>query len=389
VQCRTPSALHRIGFMAQRAFPLDRLRTAMTFIVLFGHTWMTYGADGDWFYREVPGSRSPFSVLGTLYCLTNQAFLMGFFFLIAGYFTAASTDRKSMVRFLADRAVRLGLPLLGFGLVLAPLTVGMIGAASGQGFWASIASLWQHKEFINGPMWFAEALFLLSFGYCLWRLVSNLRTEWAPTSQPHSKPIPGNLTWLIGAVAVGITAFVIRIWMPVDTRYFGLWLGYFPSYILLFSVGIYAWRFKWLFQLTWKQARQWLIVACLAWPVMPAAAIVLKLRGNNPYFAGGMTAASLLYALCEPFVAWGLIAAGLVLFETHFVKPSAILSWLSRRSYAVYVIHPPILVGVCLLFRHWHAPSPVKFAVAATLGTVATWGAADPLVRLPGLRRIF
>lgn len=376
--------------MAQRAFPLDRLRTAMTFIVLFGHTWMTYGADGDWFYREVPGSRSPFSVLGTLYCLTNQAFLMGFFFLIAGYFTAASKDRKSTGRFIADRALRLGLPLLGFGLVLAPLTVGMIGAARGQSFWASIAPLWQHKEFINGPMWFVEALFFMSLGYCLWRLlISRLRKENTSSTQSEPSSLPGNRGWLLSAIAVGMTAFVARIWMPVDTRYFGLWLGYFPSYIFLFSVGICAWRFQWLFRLTWKQARLWLIVACFAWPVMPAAAIVLKLRGDTPYFAGGMTAASLLYALWEPFVAWGVIAAGLILFQSQFVRPSAVLNWLSRRAYAVYVIHPPVLVGVCLLFRHWSAPAPVKFAVAGTLGPAVVWLAADPMVRLPGLRRIF
>jgi len=376
--------------MSQRAFPLDRLRTAMTFVVLIGHSWMTYGADGDWFYREFPGSRSPFSVLGTLYCLTNQTFLMGLFFLIAGYFTTASYDRKSIPRFITDRALRLGLPLLAFGFVLGPLTVGMVDAASGRGFWASITLLWQNKQFINGPMWFAEALFLMSLGYCLWRLLtSRLRTQQAPASHLHLTSVPGNRAWLLSAIAVGMAAYIVRIWMPVDTRYFGLWLGYFPSYIFLFSLGVCCWRFQWLFRLTWRQARLWLIIACFVWPAMPAAAIILKLRGQNPYFAGGMTAASLLYALWEPFVAWGLIAAGLILFQTQFVRPSSLLNWLSRRSYAVYVIHPPVLVAVCLLFRHWHAPAPIKFAVAGTLGSTVVWLVADPLVRLPALRRIF
>jgi fucose 4-O-acetylase-like acetyltransferase len=376
--------------MAQRAYSIDRLRTVMTLIVLFAHTWMTYGADGTWFYREVPGSHSRFSLAGTLYCLTNQAYLMGLFFLIAGYFTPLSYDRKTMSRFLLDRFLRLGLPLLGFGLVLAPLTTAMVDAAFGQGFWPSIDSLWQKKEFVNGPMWFAEALLLMSVGYCLWQILgSKLRPANPSLTQLELSSLPGNRTWFVAAIGVAITAFVLRMWAPVDTRYFGMWIGYFPSYIFLFAVGICAWRFQWLTQLTWKQARTWLILAVLAWPIMPAAAIFFKLRGESPYFAGGMTVPSLLYATWEPFVAWGLIAAGLVWFHTQFNKPSAVHDWLSRRAYAVFVIHPPILVGVCLFLRPWVARAPIKFGVAGTLGCAAAWLVADPLVRLPGLRRIF
>ena len=43
---------------------------------------------------------------------------MGFLFLLAGYFTPASLERKGYGRFLGDRFLRFGLPLLAFDLIL-------------------------------------------------------------------------------------------------------------------------------------------------------------------------------------------------------------------------------------------------------------------------------
>jgi len=48
----------------------------------------------------------------------NQAYFMGFFFLIAGYFTPGALDRKGAGRFARDRLVRLGIPLLLFVIVV-------------------------------------------------------------------------------------------------------------------------------------------------------------------------------------------------------------------------------------------------------------------------------
>jgi hypothetical protein len=53
--------------------------------------------------------------------LMNQAFFMGCFFLLAGFFTPGSYDRKGGRSFLADRLLRLGVPLLIYEFVLGPL----------------------------------------------------------------------------------------------------------------------------------------------------------------------------------------------------------------------------------------------------------------------------
>ncbi|MGB7546700.1 MAG: hypothetical protein WBM14_03045, partial [Terracidiphilus sp.] len=71
--------------MAPRDFYIDRLRSVMVALVILHHTAITYGAIGGWFWHEVQPSRAPSSILLILFCTTNQAYFMGFFFLLAGY----------------------------------------------------------------------------------------------------------------------------------------------------------------------------------------------------------------------------------------------------------------------------------------------------------------
>src|SRR5580698_6391567 len=142
--------------MAQRDFYIDRLRSVMTALVILHHTSITYGAPGGWFWTELKPSATPTSLLLTVFVATNQAYFMGFFFLLAGYFTPRSLERKGYASFLKDRFLRLGLPLLAFIVILGPLTAAIVTAMQGEGFWPTIQFLWQHQRIINGPLWFAE-----------------------------------------------------------------------------------------------------------------------------------------------------------------------------------------------------------------------------------------
>src|SRR5271165_5258825 len=138
--------------MPQREYYVDRLRSVMVALVILHHTAITYGAIGGWFWREVEPSSSPSGVLLMLFCTTNQAYFMGLFFLLAGYFTPASLERKGFTRFIGDRFLRLGVLLLAFILILGPLTAGIGNFAQADGFWPAIRWIWQHKEIINGPL---------------------------------------------------------------------------------------------------------------------------------------------------------------------------------------------------------------------------------------------
>jgi peptidoglycan/LPS O-acetylase OafA/YrhL len=369
-----------------REFYIDRLRSVMTVLVILHHTAITYGAVGGWFYNELRPSGAASSRLLTMFCATNQAYFMGFFFLLAGYFTPGSLERKGYARFLGDRLLRLGLPLLAFIFILGPFTAAMVTAYQGKGFWSTLAYLWNHAIIINGPLWFAQALLMFSAGYCLWRMLArkSFDTARVPT------PVPGQGWWLFSAFAVGLCALSIRQVVPSGVNVIGLQLGYFSSYTFLFCLGVAAWKCDWLRQLQWRHARPWLIVSLICWPALPIG-IVIADRVYGPGkagFGGGHAWPALLYALWEPFVAWGLITAWLLAFRQFMYHPSPFWTWLNRRAYAVYIIHPPLLVGISLLLHTWNAPAGLKFVVTGALACIACWLVADPLVRLPGLRRV-
>ena len=373
--------------MAQRDFYIDRLRSVMTALVILHHTAITYGGSGGWFWREHETSGEPSSLLLTLFCATNQAYFMGFFFLLAGFFTPRSLERKGYWRFLLDRFLRLGLPLLFFIAVLGPVTAAIVTWAEGRGFWPTIRFLWQHQRIINGPLWFAQALLIFSIGYCLWRAAFG--APLAPQQQDE-RPIPSLTLWMLSALGVAAASVAVRQFIPVGENVFGLQLGYFPGYIFLFAIGIAAWRHDWLRQLTWKQARPWIISLIIAWPSLFIGIVAARAVAGQgkPNFSGGFSWTVILYALWEPFVAWGAICIWLLLFRQRMNQPSKLWDWLNRRAYAVYILHPPVLVSIALLLHPWAAPALVKFAITGSLTIASCWLLSDPVVRMPGLRRI-
>jgi hypothetical protein len=279
------------------------------------------------------------------------------------------------------------LPLAAFVFVLNPLTVALIRAYEGKGFWSTFAYFWNHAIIGAGPLWFAQALLMFSIGYCVWRSVAGVSLTHVERT---TRPVPAGRWWLVSAVAVGMAALAIRQVVPTGVNIIGLQLGYCASYIFLFALGIAAWRHDWLRQLEWRQARPWIIGLILTWPLLPIGIFVARAMygPGKSNFGGGLSWPAILYAMWEPFVAWGLIAAWLLLFRSRMNHASRIWGWLNRRAYAVYIIHPPVLVGISLLLHPWTAPALIKFCVTGALACIASWLLADPLVRAPGLKRV-
>jgi hypothetical protein len=302
--------------MAQRDFYIDRPRVVLTGLVLFHHTAITYGAIGGWFWHELQPSRTPSSILLILFCTTNQAWFMGCFFLFAGYYTPAALDRKGYGRFILDRLIRLGIPILTFGLLLGPLTEALVTYAHGDGFWPTFVALWHRKEFNVGPLWFAEALLIFSLVYVLRIRIAGPQPGNHGAAKPTPSLVPGWQAWLLCAVLVGAGALALRQPFPIGTSLFGYW----SIYVVLFVVGIRANPRNWFAQLTWKQARPWIITACVVWPTLPLAWMLAKGAAN---FNTGFSWAAFLYAFWEPFIAWGIIAALLLWFRVHLNQPSA------------------------------------------------------------------
>jgi peptidoglycan/LPS O-acetylase OafA/YrhL len=373
---------------SSRAYYIDRIRVVLTALVVLHHSAITYGAPGGWYYRELPTTASLTGIVFTVFVSTNQAYFMGFFFLIAGYFTPASYNRKGSARFSVDRLIRLGIPLAVFGVLLDPLTNSIARAwgrpaATAEPFLPDLIHRIFTADWNNGPLWFAQALLIFSAAYLAWRRLGG------DQSRQTDSPLPTLSGWFLTAIGVGAGALLIRQWIPVGENVFQLQLGYFSSYIFLFAIGTVAWQRNWFERLTWKTVRAWIIVSIVLLPALTVTAILSgRLAGKHVNFSGGLSFPAILYAFWEPFIAWGIIGAYLVWFRERWNQPSQVWEYLAARAYTVYIIHAPVLVGIGVALRWWQAPAMAKFAVVGPLACLSSLALSSLVLRIPGARRV-
>ena len=365
----------------QRNGGIDALRGALTLLVLFHHTAITYGAIGGWFYREVPTDNLPETKLLILFCTVNQAFFMGAFFLIAGNFTPGAVQRNGVWPYARERLLRLGLPLLVFGFILGPITAAVAQTADGDPFFGTLFFLWRHGIFINGPLWFAQALLIFAAVYLV------LHAAHAAPAGP--RPFPSNVQLAAAVFITGAGAFALRLIWPVGEQVAGLQLAYFSSYIVLFAAGCAGASSHWLNAVPRRQSRMWIVVAVLAFPLLPATVILApKIPALHGDTSGGFNLQAAVYAFWEPLMAWGIILGLLRAFTRHFQTLGPTWAALSRRAFAIYIIHPPVLVALALAWRHVPAPHLVKFAVTGSATCLACFWLAGLLLRVPAIRRV-
>lgn len=371
-----PRAVSQAG----RNAGLDALRAFTTLLVVFHHCAITYGAIGGWYYHEVAPARTVESICLVLFCTINQAFFMGLFFLLAGYYSLPSLRAKGTGRFLADRFIRLGLPLLFYGWILGPATIALAQTRGGSSFWAAFKALIVLGTFDCGPMWFAQALLIFTLV-----LAGGLALRRCFNRRISSRVIafPTNATLTGAALLTGSAALLLRIRWPVGVNVWGLQFGYFASYVVLFVAGLLAANERLLESLPQRETRLWWRIALVAMPILPLAYFVpvLPPREHRDML-------QVVYALWEPFVAWGAIMFLLHRFQTAFIELAGFGQRLARRAYTIYIVHPPVLVSVALLWKDIHVNPLIKFAVTGSLSCIACYWIAGIILGFPGLRRI-
>ena len=156
------------------------------------HLAIVYTGAGAFYYVEpTPIDPLALAVL-VVFIAINQAYFMGLLFLISGYFSPGSLERKGARRFVKDRLIRLGIPLLIFFFVLNPIAA--------IGLWAMPASLthittplsWQaYPQLVGlGPMWFAAMLLVFDISFAIWWAIRRNRVPHrrAATSPPAIGP---------------------------------------------------------------------------------------------------------------------------------------------------------------------------------------------------------
>lgn len=355
---------------------VDHLRIGLTALVVLHHVAIAYGGSGGWYWREQPNASSlPLVLLNAF----NQSYFMGFFFLLAGYYTPPSFERKGARRYVLDRLLRLGVPLLVYFLLLSPLTIALSHMSRDLPFWPAWGLMIRQHEFEPGPLWFALALLIFAGGYVLWRRLRPTPAAVADVSLPSFRALA------LTAFALGLVNFVVRLAIPVGDQVLWLQLGYFPCYVYLFAAGCAASRSRLLEKITFAQARPWLVVSALAVLTLP---VVVALAPGLNDFAGGWNLSALYYALWDPFVACGIVLGLLWAAGRWWSRATPFTAALARSAFAAYIIHPPVAVGFSLLAVAWPLPPLAKFAIVGALAIAGSFALGDLLRRLPGAARI-
>lgn len=338
---------------------IDTVRVALTVLVVAHHCAVTYGNIPIWFFHEPP--HDPSATVLDLFVVVNQSYFMGTFFLISGYFVPGTIDRKGPGAFARDRLLRLGVPLLAFTFLLRPVA----------GFWSWYSSENRPpyaRHYLTtidpGPTWFLEVLLLFSLLYAGYRALR--RRQVAP---PDTE---GALGWVGACGTLGglvlVMAVALALWrqiVPDGTFWPVVGLptpAFLPQYALMFAAGVLAARQRWL-----ERVPGWLAVPG---GILSVFALVLLLPAA--------TSSDLVMAGIAGGVATAVTGVGLslvVLMVCRRLAPGTgrIRQLLSANAFAVYVIHPVVLVAGALLLRGLDAPALATWAVLLLVSLPACW----------------
>ncbi len=379
----TPSIASRKA----RLFFIDNIRVFLTILVIMHHLAITYGAIGSWYYQD-PNRDMFASIVLSILVATNQAFFMGFFFLLSGYFTPGSYDRKCGRTFLWERFLRLGIPLLVYDLVLDPLVIYTSLAGSlHESYWSFYGAFLLNGKMIgDGPVWFIEALLYFAVLYALWRWLTRKRTG---IIRAGGKKLPTFRSILLFILALAIVTFVVRLCWPLNTyQPLGFQLAEFAQYISLFVIGLIAYRRNWFLRLPDAMGKVWLGIAVGAIPVLPIIVIATGAVGHADLFEGGLHWQALLYALWESVVCVGLCIGLLVLFRKRFNTQGKVGKALSASAYTVYLIHPLIIVPLAYAARTIELYPLLKFALVVFIAVPLCFFVGYFVRKLPLARKI-
>ena len=367
---------------------LDNIKVLFTILVIFQHARVTYAGSGWWYYIE----SNPIDTFSLIFFISVtaigglfQSSLMGLFFLMGGYFTPRSYDRKGGPSFWKERLMRLGIPLLLYVLLINPIMYYVLSNLGIQP-WSTFPSL--QGSFLNyylirlqslessikfltdtGPMWFLYVLLIFTAGYTLWRQITKIDS--IKRRIPEELPIPRFIYLLLISIGLGCVTFLVRLVSPIDKFPLGIPLGFIIQYAMMFSVGVIALRYDWFEKMSKDHIKIWSITIAVAFVLLSLYwFLFLGVDADLSVALGGPTLAAFLFAVVDNIICMGMIFILIPIFYARFNQQGPVLRNLSASAFFMYLIHPPILVLVSLGFASINLIPVVKLAIVWPLTVI-------------------
>ena len=342
----------------KRLYYLDNLKVCLTVLVIMHHAGQAYGDGGGWPYT--PSNPAEFMPWIWHFFSTNAAFFMGLYFFISGYFVPRSYDKQGTKTFTRKKLLRLGVPLLFMGALISVLT----------------------GKFEIAHMWFVESLLVFCLIYALVRWAMKKRKC---SMLPFGRSLHcSTRNLLLIALLMGVGSHFIRQVSPQDHWIWPFGIipmplepAHYLQYVMMFVLGILAYRFEWLNKMSNGAGATALLVGV-------ALAVGNYLRDGGAWNNFVWQWFGIYESLMCVFISFGLIW----LFRQFVSTTNRFWQWCAAQSYSAYVFHLLLMIILQNAVDGIWMGAFGKFlfvgVVTTILAFVVTW-----LVRMiPGVKRV-
>ena len=364
---------------------LDNLRIYLTVLVIIHHSSIAFsgGGGGAWPVED-PSVDAITAIFLIFFTVVNQSYFMSAFFLLAGYFTPRSLEKKGPASYLIDRLIRLGIPLLVYTTLIININQFLV-----QVVWLDMPFTWR-LEYAPGHLWFLQALLLFAVIYVIYRRFSD-RDLSHKRFQIFPDRFPTNRAMILAIAVLAILTFAVRIFVPIGEWIGGFQLAHFVHYTFCFFIGILAYRGDWFSRLKKSQARLWGIVSLVTLAMFfPLAILAGALEGDEQLakFLGGVYWQSFAFSIWESVMLIAVLTFLLYFFREHVSQAGPLARTLAASVYTVYIIHQTIVIAVDIWFIPISIPTILKFVFVSIISVPLCFGLGILIRKIPYAQRV-
>ncbi len=347
----------------QRMFYLDNLRLLFTILVILHHTCLTYTGEAGWYYYDL--IQDPFTDLVMILLMTvNRNWVLHCFFLISGYFTPGSLDKKGLWVYIKERLIRIGIPLAIFSIFIRPSLYYFLHRDTLSTQYSFIENIIFLKNVAPGPAWFLEVLLVFSIVYGLIWLLHKPQAR-------QERPFPGISAIFLFVFVLTVFTFAFRIVLPAQKEVFHLRLGNYADYVAFFAAGIVGYRNKWLDKVTDKIGLQWTVITAIA--VVGYSAFVISSWTSHEslaYLRGGTSVKTFITTWIGTYIAVGTSISSIYLFRKFINIQTALIRAMTAEAYSAFIFHSPVIVALAYAIHSYTLQPFLKFTGVFVLSTV-------------------
>jgi surface polysaccharide O-acyltransferase-like enzyme len=356
--------------------------------VILHHASLAYGGSGAWSVRDpTVDAISPIFLI--IFNIISSSYFMSAFFLLAGYFTPRSLERKGSKQFLEDRVIRLVIPIIAYTTIIAAINDYMIGNFvndANVSIWTIIKWRIEHLYYEPGHLWFLQTLLVFTLIYVIYRVLAD-RSSRKPI-QFYQDTFPPNTILFLCIGVLAVLTFAMRLVFPVDVWLLHVQPANHVYYAFCFFSGVLAYRSDWFSRLSGSQARPWGIMSLVA---VPLFFVISGLGGGmeNIYkFKGGLYWQAFTYAAWESFFMIGITVFLLFFFRERLNKTGRVAKSMAANVYTVYIIHVTILIALQILMLSINIPTIMKFFIVSLIAVPLCFTLSTLIRKIPYAKRV-